>query len=233
MTISRHRSKQRGFTLVELLVVIAIMAILFGMLMPVFSGMGRGQSMQSAVVQLRSTVALARQWAITHREKTYVIFPDDAMKYNPPSRVTMALRSYAVWAEKSGYISEWRYLPQGIILNSTVPHPETFANTEKSGHFNVLLTSSTWGDVVRMFDVPFPSSSSTTQSMYALSFTPDGRLNQTGGVKLSVFFSEGWVDADTNSGDVTATVVKPNAAYMMALECQPLSGQARIRETYF
>lgn len=69
---------RRGFTLLELLTVVAIMLILMTMAAAAYRGMVRGGSMPSAVSNLRSTLALARQYAVTHRSRTFVIFSQDS-----------------------------------------------------------------------------------------------------------------------------------------------------------
>ena len=212
MTTSAPHSKRSAFTLVELLVVIGIMATLLVLVVPSFTGLGRGQSMRSAVTQLRSTLSLARQWAITRNEKTYVIFPDDG-SYNPARNAALALRSYAVWAEKSGYISDWRYLPPGVIFDSSEPAANNLFNTTTD----------------RVYPVAFPSNGAPMSTMYCIAFTPNGRLNQAGGTTLRVYLREGWVDANTNTGVASPPTIK-STNYTMYFEMRPLTGQVRIRE---
>ena len=59
----------RGFTLVELLIVMVLMAIIIGMAVPAFIGMGRGAGMRGGVRSVCATLSLLRQHAITHREE--------------------------------------------------------------------------------------------------------------------------------------------------------------------
>lgn len=212
MTTYAPPSKRSAFTLVELLVVIGIMATLLVLVVPSFTGLGRGQSMRSAVAQLRSTLSLARQWSITRNENTYVIFPSTG-NYNPARNVTLALRSYAVWAEKSGYISEWRYLPPGVIFDSTEMATNNLFN----------------GTTDRVFPVSFPSNGSPVSTRYCIAFTPNGRLNQTGGRTLQVYLREGWVNVNTNTGYAPDPTIK-STNYTMYFEIRPLTGQTRIRE---
>lgn len=72
-TVWRHKPLGKtgpgGFTLIELLIVVVIMAIIIGISAPVFIGMSRGAGMRAAVRSVCSTLALVRQWAITHREE--------------------------------------------------------------------------------------------------------------------------------------------------------------------
>lgn len=223
MTTFEQSNKRVGFTLIELLIVIGIAGVLAVLIIPAFSGIGRSQNMRSSVAQLRTTIALARQWAITHNEKTYVIFPDDEATYNPKGNVTMAFRSYGVWAEKSGYISEWRYLPEGIVFD---PVAEQIGPSTATAN----LFKGVKGANGTIFDVQFPANGSPTQEMYAISFTRNGRLNQNGGLTPQVFLREGWVDADTNNGTASNPKFKPNSTYQMYFEVRPLTGGVRIGE---
>lgn len=69
--------KNKAFTLVELLVVIVLMAIIAGMTVPAFIGMGRGVAMRGEIASIRAKLSLCRQWAIVHREKvTFYWFID-------------------------------------------------------------------------------------------------------------------------------------------------------------
>lgn len=214
MTTFAQRSKRSAFTLVELLVVVGIIATLLVLVVPAFTGLGRGQNMRSSVAQLRSTLALARQWAITRNENTYVIFPDNGMSYNPSRNVIMALRSYAVWAERSGYISEWRYLPPGL-----------FFNTNYYGGKNIFNSASE-----TIHDVSFPTNGTALSSMYCVAFSSNGRLKDIEeGKSRFIYLNEGWVDADTNSGLASAPVFK-TTNFNMYFEIRPLTGQVRIGE---
>ena len=78
------RRLSSGFTLIELLVVMVVAAIIMAVSLPSFINMGRGAGMRAAVNNVSSTIALSRQWAITHREQiTFVamsnlVYPEDA-----------------------------------------------------------------------------------------------------------------------------------------------------------
>ena len=112
-----------GFTLIELLAVVAIMAIILGIALPAFDAF-KQRGTQAAIPQLMSTLRLARQYAITHRQDVYVVFPDRSCSpaYSPAGEVTKALCSYAVITSNRAnnrfeYVTEWKYLPKGIYFD--------------------------------------------------------------------------------------------------------------------
>lgn len=71
-----------GVTLLELLLVIAVMAIVLTVSMPAFTSMGRGAGMRGTVAEVKSTLSLARQWAITKRERVTFEYGQDATATN-------------------------------------------------------------------------------------------------------------------------------------------------------
>ncbi|MFH0922301.1 MAG: prepilin-type N-terminal cleavage/methylation domain-containing protein [Fibrobacterota bacterium] len=71
-----------AFTLIELLVVMVVAAIIMAVSLPSFISMGRGIGMRTAVNNVHSTVALSRQWAITHREEITFVASSTGMVYN-------------------------------------------------------------------------------------------------------------------------------------------------------
>ena len=71
-----------AFTLIELLVVMVIAVVIMAVSLPSFISMGRGAGMRTAVNNIRSTVALSRQWAITHREQITFVASSTGMVYN-------------------------------------------------------------------------------------------------------------------------------------------------------
>lgn len=231
MTTSAQSSKRlRGFTLIELLVVVGIIGLLMALVIPAFTGIGRGQTMKSSVAQLRTTAALARQWAITRRENTFILFADHTLNYTSTNN-SMAWRAYAVWGENSGYIREWTHLPVGVVFN-----PYTNRARFYSGEFNftnlmTLGTAKTTNMVIHdeftAWRVPFPDSNSPTQWVYALGFTPDGRNANSDYVQYSIYVSEGWVTNTTTAA--YPPEIRPQRM-TMGLECRPLTGQMRIRE---
>ncbi len=82
--IPRLSQRQAGVTLLELLLVIAVMAIILAVSMPAFTSMGRGAGLRGAVAEVKSTISLARQWAITKRERVTFDSGHDAAAANAP-----------------------------------------------------------------------------------------------------------------------------------------------------
>jgi prepilin-type N-terminal cleavage/methylation domain-containing protein len=241
MAVSKVNSPMRsgrachGFTLIELLVVIAIMAIIFVIALPRFDDIGRGSKMRSAISEIRSTVGLARQWAIANRQNVYIIFPDDwDQVYGglPAEDHKKALRALAVYAEPptggSGvYIKDWTYLPSGIFLvdQNNARNPKTW-DTRLVSTANVLRQPT-------VEFLPFPTATSTRKSINALRFRPDGICTYapvSGDTSTThgnrIYLSEG-VALEGTEGKVVNIVWKRNPV-LWHLRVNPYTGAIRV-----
>ncbi len=211
--ISALDIKKRGFTLVELLVVMGIMALLVLVAMPMFSGLTRSSGMSGATMQLRTTLSLARQWAITHRAVTYVVFPTDPnIESDKGTGVTSRIqRSYNVYTAQDGFIRDWIYLPDGIFFDK---RPTTSGD-------NVLnwTPSSPYSPVT----IAYPLSDSTNP-VPCLSFRPDGSTTGVGDIfrQPQIYLTEGTRDFSTG------TIQYKTPAMVNILQASSTAGQIKL-----
>jgi prepilin-type N-terminal cleavage/methylation domain-containing protein len=98
--------RQQGFTLLELLTVMAIMALVMGMTMASFRGLGRGARLRGAVNTVRSSLSMARQQAVMKGQTVELRFFE-----------TDGIYGYRVWNVVEDYeLGERIHMPRGIRL---------------------------------------------------------------------------------------------------------------------
>ncbi len=225
---ARLRSSS-GFTLAELLIVIGIMAIMFAIAVPRFDDIGRGGKMRAAVNELRSTLALARQWAIANREDVFVVLPDDfAAVYSGLStnEYAKALRSYAVYTRSRGYIKDWAYLPLGIYFVDQ--NNSTQANRPSpciSAARNVFRSQTIYAGTNA---IPFPRANDAPKQLNALRFTPQGWAVDTtgGGIVDFDFYLVEAVARENSGGSIVSLIWKMNPV-VWRIGINPLTGILR------
>jgi len=109
MEIAATERSRNGFTLIEMLAVMAIMMIMMTMLMVNFMDWGKGASMRSAVLNVKSHLVTTRQWAITHRAHTSFTYG------NTTNPATGALIGYFVMTNAiDRLIGTTNFLPKGV-----------------------------------------------------------------------------------------------------------------------
>jgi prepilin-type N-terminal cleavage/methylation domain-containing protein len=224
-TPGRFERRRRGFTLVELLVVVGLMAVVMAVTIAGLQSSSGGAKMRTALLQLKSTLSLARQYAITRREPIFVTFPeagDLAVHWNNnvELRNRLSYQAYNVWSPSDGYISEWIYLPRGVIFHWTMApvngsiynvfRPGTVANENR---FNITAGTSSGPTIPSHGRMP------------CVAFLPNGRLNQTGGKTIEVFLREGILDPANPTIAITQQFRRVQSVYV-----RPLTGQASYRE---
>lgn len=182
MAMKKRLTNRRGFTLAELLIVMGIIAVIFAIAVPRFEDIGRGGKMRAALNELRSTLALARQWAIANREEVFVVLPDDfSGVYTGLStnEYAKALRSYAIYTRNRGYIKDWTYLPRGVYFvdnyNSALASNRTGSCINPNR--NVFRSSTIYSGAQA---IPFPTATSPTKNINALRFSPQGWALESG-----------------------------------------------------
>jgi len=204
----------KGFTLIELMVVVGIIGLLMLIAIPAFQGADRGGRIRSAIFQLNSTLSLARQTAISNRDYVYVVFPhdDDSIYESEPSFVQNALRSYAVYSRRDGYIGEWRVLPPGVLFHPT----QGDADRNIFGRANCVM------------NIPFPSGTNSNREVIVAGFRADGPFHAGGIDPADIFMTEGATTYDMSLGTISETLFRTDV--MMQVEINPITGQSRIRE---
>ncbi len=209
---------RRGFTLTELLVVIGIIGLMLALVLPAFTGLGRSAGMNSAVMQVRTTLALARQWAITTRQSTYVVFADGAtVSAAAATERDKAYRAFAVWGSgQTNYIKEWVTLAPGVVITSDT------SGFPGSGHGDNVLAPS--GSNTR--SIPYPKSTNANAQVRVVAFKSDGGLDTSINSSAEVYLTEGIVDTTV----ATPTLVHKPKAMKFGIELQQLTGQARVRD---
>lgn len=208
---------RRGFTLVELLAVIAIMTILFIVAVPSLETFTR-KGLSTSIAPLTTTLRLARQYAVTHREHVYVVFPDDDDTAYTGSDIDRALRSYAVIASNASgayYVSDWRYLPRGVAFDP-----------------NNAITGSVFRVAAGTSMLPFPSENSSPQPMPSIHFRPNGRASwaEGGGTVNDVLIpitSTIYFDVSTNPAQLSA--LSRVAGDKIGVSIRGMTGQVFVR----
>ena len=197
--------------MIELLAVIVIMAVLLAAAMPAFNSF-KQKGIQGPVLQLMSTLRLARQYAITHRQYVYVVFPDNSEIYQPAAEVSKAFRSYAVLAMTNQvssnftYVSDWKYLPKGVCFYDPSDAPS-------EGKSFILCHSAT----VSRIRFPFPSEQTTNsvkdRIMPAVLFKPNGRAYRYTGsywvdsaIHTEIIPTDGTILDDISAGTVLSNI---------------------------
>jgi prepilin-type N-terminal cleavage/methylation domain-containing protein len=110
----------RGFTLIELLMVMGIVGLIMAVAIPFFNGIGQGTKLDSATTELRFAIMQARQFAITRRERVYIVFPINDGAFAAQGLSNIAYRAYAV-CTTNAFIREWAFLPQGLFFDRNFP----------------------------------------------------------------------------------------------------------------
>ena len=133
----RRASRPRGFTLIELLLVMGIMALLLIMAVTSYQNIGRATQLDQSVTQLKFAMQFARQWAITNRVDTWVVFPTSIPDGEFGGITDMNFRSYGIYTNprsgSSELVREWTALPTSVFFD---PNPSPSAK-------NVLRLTST------------------------------------------------------------------------------------------
>lgn len=225
-----HSKQNRpGFTLVELLTVVAIMGLLMAASLPAYIKVSKGAALRSAVAQVRSTLSLARQYAIANNEVVYFIiagpnkYPNTVEDYSSyPDHADKCLRAYAVYSlgkdvgddvnprKDDLYLTAWEYLPDGIVFD--------YFESDVENDSNVDLNIFAYRTKTREIHFPRSDDDRTDavepdrRNFHYISFKSDGRASfqsetVNGGTpaknSVAIVLADGGVTWDPDSMDVS------------------------------
>ncbi len=195
-----------GFTLIEMLTVLVIMGIIMGIGIPAVTNLMKSSNLSAATRQVHNTLNFARQYAITQRVNTLVVFPFSttpltAAGANGTNRAPI-YQSYAVVAlgATTNYLSKWEILPVGAVFMSSD-------------------AGSSWGtpppcldnDLPRIY-LPFPNTNIPVNSgtLSCVKFTPTGAASQASAFTITEGFVNGGtltLTSKTSTGLVNTAVI--------------------------
>jgi len=194
-----RKTGRAGFTLIEMLVVIVIVGIMLALTLPAVTNLMKSGGLNGAARQVANTLNLARQYAITHRTKTRVVFPYSLTAGAGSASLAPAYQSYAVYAvgPPAAYVTKWEHLPLGTVfmnINASFGNPPPVDN----------LGTTTF---------PFPYTNSLIPTALAyIEFGPTGAASNSGTFTITEGFMSGIVPQPTTSKTITNTLA--NAAYI-------------------
>jgi type II secretory pathway pseudopilin PulG len=109
-----------------MLVVIVIVGIMLALTLPAVNNLMKSGGVSAASRHVSNSLNLARQYAITHRTRTRVVFPYIATPANSQapqylSYTVLAYNSSVVVGGGWQYVGKWEVLPLGVVfLNGNV-----------------------------------------------------------------------------------------------------------------
>ena len=190
-------SNRNGFTLVEMMAVLVIMGILIAFAVPAVERIMKSSGLSIADRGVSNSLSLARQYAITHRTSTRVIFAyyDPVTPANTAGSTNMWYVAYTVVARENNtaatwdYVSKWDYLPAGAIFLNDNPG-NTVVATPTAGPFPA---GSSLNSDLQSFTLPFPTASSPATRFAFIEFNSTGADSRSDGRTDQLTLTEGFI----------------------------------------
>jgi len=177
-----RNSRKAGFTLIEMLTVIVIIVVVMTIGIPAFNNLMKAGGLSGASREVANALGLARQYAITHRTTTYVVFPYSGTTGTIGTNLAPCYQSYAVVDVGSGnYISKWEHLPLGTVFMDS---GATLAPPAPLGLDTLPVTNN--------FHFPYTNSLPLTTLAY-IGFNPTGAAINSGTLTVT----EGFMNSGT------------------------------------
>ena len=131
----------------------------------------------------------------------------------------MPYQAYGVYVPNKGYVREWQFLPKGVVFD---PDQRGRMAMNSNTGTNVFGTTA-----LTRFTVAQPGTGSAAMPpmLAAVSFLPNGQLNQRGESDVAVWLREGWVDEENPARPF---FVANRAFYCLGI--QTLTGQIQLSE---
>lgn len=216
--------RRRAFTLIELLMVVGLMGIVLVVMVAGFNNINSGAKMRSALLQLKSSVSLARQYAVTSRDRAYLVFPDTTCTFSDAAQgVALSYQAWSVFSPVDGYVTEWSYLPRGIAFDRNIG--SLTSTTGNSSGYNVFTNMPAVSTGPRFNIAQVNGSFPYGLTVPCIAFKPQGNLVREGS-PVSVFLIEG----SLNLTDAAQAVVTQANRRVRGIRVNPLTGQASYQD---
>jgi prepilin-type N-terminal cleavage/methylation domain-containing protein len=192
------QGRRQGFTLVEMLAVLAIIGIILAAGLPAVMSLMKSGGVTAASREVSNTMSLARQYAITRRANTRIVFAyyDSQNQGGTLPASNLWYIGYSVVATNPAnptwpwqYLDKWQYLPVGTVFLSKFP-----GGTGSWGYGYDLDAQSTNlpHDVIPFVtrDPVTGANTTTGVSVAYLEFTPTGAATTYGQLTVVEGFRE-------------------------------------------
>ena len=121
-----NAARSAAFTLVELITVIGILVLLIAISTPMLTSISQGSNIRTAERQIQAGTYLARQQAVTSRQRIVFCIPTSGAASNAFVRKDMLQRSIILFGEATGgvarpnsVVGKVEVLPPGVVFTNS------------------------------------------------------------------------------------------------------------------